>query len=300
MKTIILPSGELLRGFVSGMLRDYLQSHSPFLGDLFARHAPQASQLMTQVTDYRTMIQLENQLNHEMMAFSRGLLQAMYDESIGELTEWGRSLPHLRHAVHYYLVNASGMWHIQPRTIESPNIDVPMYVDPGNEAVEHFRTTHLQPLNKLVTSWWNHRVAEEPWLLWHCQFLGNDLLVEPGMDYRAADWMRLNQRGEVGQELTGYNVGFDDYDLVNQACMDQLPGRRRALKTTVRITMPVQVQTPVQMLPADQWGGRRVDAVLMSVPEAKAPALHVAGPALPPETPGFATEPVPATSRRRK
>jgi hypothetical protein len=233
MKIIALPSGELLRSFVSGLFREYMQTQCPFLGDLLARHAPQTAVALGQVTDFRQLFTLENALFTEMMPFGRGLLQAIYNESISTSTEWGRAKPSLHHAVHEYLAVHSGMWQEQRRMVI---VNDEERIVPGHPAVTRFRRHHLEPLYRMTTAWWSAAVAENPWRLWHCYYIGNDLIVEPGEDYRAADWMRLNQQGVIGQELEiGYTPSTinPEFDAINAACLEQLPGRRKPC-TTVR------------------------------------------------------------------
>lgn len=185
---ILVPTRELSDSFVVGMLRLFHSTNNNFAGDLLARHAPKSTEyylrsIAAQVPMLREQRRIEQYYMQEMLLFTKGLMQALMDESIGMSTAWGRTQPHLSESVNVFMERNSHNWHNDGA---------------GSREQREFYDEVMDPFLMRVNNYWDVKIRSHPNLVWFGQFTPHgDLLIEAGDDYRSADPECLVKRVEA-------------------------------------------------------------------------------------------------------
>jgi hypothetical protein len=199
MKMMLLPVRELSNGFTNNLLRAYYGRQDPVIGHILSTYAPQASKLIPDVKTHRDMLELEYQCNQELQPMIRQIVEAAFNETLSVLTEWA--------AEQNFIVTMDSY-------LES---HIPMLYDRNFKAgVDLYVDSILDPFISTLRSWLTPTISENPWLMWYFKWVGNDFLVEPGMDFRVADWMRVRQMSEEYSTPAENRVSENDHDLINE------------------------------------------------------------------------------------
>lgn len=185
---ILVPTGELSDSFVVGMLRLFQSTNNHFVGDLLARHAPKSTDFYSRVIRanapmVREQPRIERCYMFEMLGFTKGLMQALMDESIGMSTAWGRTQPQLGNAVNTYMERNSQNWECDGT---------------GSREQREFYDEVMDPFLHRVNGYWDVKIRKHPNLMWFGTLTRDgDLIIEAGEDYRVADPESLIKKKEA-------------------------------------------------------------------------------------------------------
>lgn len=185
---ILVPTGELSDSFVVGMLRLFQSTNNHFVGDLLARHAPKSTDFYSRVIRanapmIREQPRIERCYMFEMLGFTKGLMQALMDESIGMSTAWGRTQPQLSDAVNTYMERNSQNWQCDGT---------------GSPDQREFYDEVMDPFLHRVNAYWDVKIRKHPNLMWFGTLTREgDLIIEAGEDFRVADPAALVRKQEA-------------------------------------------------------------------------------------------------------
>lgn len=185
---ILVPTGELSDSFVVGMLRLFQSTNNHFVGDLLARHAPKTTDyysraIRANLPMVREQPRIERFYMFEMLGFTKGLMQALMDESIGVSTAWGRTQPQLGNAVNTYMERNSQNWQCDGT---------------GSTDQREFYDEVMDPFLHRVNGYWDVEIRKHPNLMWFGTLTREgDLIIEAGEDYRIADPESLRKKKEA-------------------------------------------------------------------------------------------------------
>ena len=209
METLVVPARDLSDNLVASLFRSYMTTQNPFVGDILARHAPHTTQQLSQgLSSPMQLYAIECAYQSELQTFTRGLIQAILDDSIIQNTQWGALQTHRQDMVERFMRENTAAWN-----------------DPLPQLQNVFYFSVLDPFTELVSGYWITALRNAPWLLWYGSFTPDgSLVVQPGDDYRIAAWDASHPQGlqPYVEQLQHDPQSLDaEFDLINAACLNE-------------------------------------------------------------------------------
>lgn len=209
METLVVPARDLSDNLVASLFRTYMTTQNPFVGDILARHAPNTTaELSKPIPSPMHLYAIEKAYQSELQTFTRGLIQAVLDDSIIQNTRWGILQTHRQDMVERYLRENTAGWHEPLPPLQSA-----------------FYFSVIDPFSELVAGYWTAMLRSNPWLLWYGSFTPDgSLVVSSGEDYRIAAWDASNPYGlePYADALHHDPVSLhEEFDEINAAALSE-------------------------------------------------------------------------------
>lgn len=218
---IVLPLSQVTRDFTNQLLSLFIETSrqgkpNAVVSHLLATFAPQTSQALPNIKDFTDYIRICEAFNAEMQPWLRKLIVAIFDDTVVENTEWGRANAQFGR-LDELMAASCPMWDVDLRTDESTQVFDKIF----------------DPMIMMVSAWWMPALRSNPWLLWFSTWLGGDLMIQSGEDYRVAEWHRAQETYNAAPKMicaqfVGDESSYDQVsEFVNSRYHDEVAAARK-------------------------------------------------------------------------
>lgn len=239
MNTIILPVMRVTRDLAIQLLSIYIESTAqndtqPIAAHILATYAPKASEEIPNIQSYKDYMRLQSAVHQELQPWLRGLIEAIFDTAVAELTIWGRTTAN-PYRLEEYMEQSYPHWNR----------------DPADRMVREFYDYVIDPLVMMAGGWWKPQIEIYPYHLWHLNWHGYDAIIQPGEDFRVVEWTRNNNAyGQAGHPtVTRVDsetvAGEESFDAINQYIQQRIPEERANVIKAVLMGKGSTVARPI-------------------------------------------------------